>query len=1080
MALEDIRLLLVRPQDLVVTSVRLVGFDVDGDAVTAAAGPGVVEFTLPPQATGELVLDAATGLASARLGGTSRVSFRVAQGTTAPLSAEGILAMADRGEPVSEPAPPGTEPTSVELPWRLEFGPRPKAAGDALLGTFAATPFIGTGGAAGLWHLRLEAASGLALVPLEGDAGDLGEAGESFVPPLHRGQRDRIRAEGSPPQEPPTAPYMDLSSLGGTMSAKGTWPTFAWEQEIVLGRDMVVRTEAKGFLYPWGHRAVLVDVTRRVLTPEAGPATAGLRQHRLLVVPDPVRRRAQDGELARGLPFDEVEVLQPTTEVGTDEVPERFPRIPKRLEQLDLDQAAQEQALADLQAAVAALFDQRIADINANADFAAGNISARFGVIGPRIDELAEIQRAFEEFAASHPEPPVDMTPPQLETEGEPGSVPVEPFVPPEPGPRQLTHAEAVELQNLSDESAALALQSEQIEAARQAQLATPVSEADLSALGGVFADVIATAQQMRAAVPAFAAFVQSIHDQADQRHDVFVWPHARSGGRLMLPIRCDGLRMATPVLFLHDIHFDDNEDFPEFAPLTDPAVLGLIAAAWTGNQSRRLPVPGIPVDLVRSGAAPQPADVLPVHELTIGGRQDGAEFRAVIEEARVALKAVGELVPNLDGLARVTFDPEFLRDGVADKVALRLPDGLGVDFRQAADKAGGLMSPAFTADVLSRLDGPVDARALPGLLPGPPDLSAAFKDATILGIPLGSIVDNVSLPKPLSIVAEPGGGARMSWKDLVLKSHGPFVVAPGTTFELTVVRSPAETLTKCRIENFTLVLPPGGDLVKLHFKALTFLQKPGHPPDLDVDGFRFELGGDLGLLKTLQEKVDLGSAAPTVRSTPTGMRAGYSLAVPEVTAGMFVMRNVAASVGVEVPFDGRPIVTTLAFASREKPFNMSVSIFGGSGYLLFEIAEAGIRKLEASLDFGASVAISVGIAKAEVHALGGVRFLLAGNEVKVTGFLRVGGSVDVLGLVSVSVELRVELAYDGRVLSGRATAVIEIDVTFWSGSIHLDSGEYVFAGAAAAAGPPPAAAIETSEPSLADWQKYRDKFRAA
>lgn len=1073
MALEDVRLLLVRPADHVVASARLLGFQLVGDSVAAGPDGGTVEITLPPQATGEMVYDPAVGLANARLGGPSRVSFRVAPSTTAPLSVEGILTLAAEGEMVAGAAPPGLEPTSVELPWRLRLAPRPNTPGDVLRSVVPARPILGRAGAAGLWHLRLEAASGLALVPLGvDDDGDI-------APPLDRGRRDRIFAEGSPPQQPPTAPYLDLSPLGGTMSAKGTWPTFAWEQEIVIGRDMVVKTESKGFLYPWGHRAILIQVVRRVLTPDAGPATAGLQGLRLLVVPDPVRRRAEAGELARSLPFDEVEVLQPTTEISQEEVPERFQRIPKRFDQLILDLAARQQARAEQETAVTALFTQRIADINANADFAAGGVNARLDEIRPRIDELAEIDRLFQEFAASHPPPLPDTTPPVLKEEG--GSVVVEPFIPPEPGPRPLNHDEAVELNNLSAEANNIGLQLQQIEADRQAQLAAPVTEDDLAALGGFFAEVIAIAQQMRVDVPSFEAFVQGIQDQASQQHDVFVWPHADTGGRLMLPIRCDELRMTTPVLFLHDIRFADNEDFPEFAPLTDPVVLGKIDTAWTANDARRLPVPGIPVDLVRAGPTAQPADVLPVHELTITGRPDGGGFRAVIEEAKVALRAVGELVPNLDGLARVTYDTDFIRDGVADKIALRLPDGLPVDFRQAADKAGGLISPAFTADVLSRLDGPVDARALPGLLPGPPDLSAAFKDATILGIPLGSIVDNVSLPKPLSIVAEPGGGVRMSWKDLQLKSHGPFVAKPGlTTFELTVVRSPAETQTRCRIENFALVLPPGGDLVQLHFKALTFLQKPGHAPDLDVDGFRFELGGDLGLLKTLQDEVDFGSAAPTIHSTPNGMRAGYSLAVPEVQAGMFIMKNIAASVSVEVPFDGQPIVTSLAFASRENPFNLSVSIFGGGGYLLFEIAEEGIRKLEASLDFGASVAVSVGVASAEVHALGGVRFLLEGDQVKVTGFLRIGGSVDVLGLVSVSVELRVELTYDGNVLSGRATAVIEIDVTFWSGSIHLDSGEYVFAGAAVGPGPPPAAVVEAHEPSLADWQSYRDKFGAA
>ncbi|MFM9104744.1 MAG: hypothetical protein ACKOPS_26930, partial [Cyanobium sp.] len=72
---------------------------------------------------------------------------------------------------------------------------------------------------------------------------------------MNRDLRDRIRAEGAAPQDPPSAPFVDLSALGGTVSAKGVWPNFAWQQEVVLGRDMVVRTESKGFLYPWGHRA---------------------------------------------------------------------------------------------------------------------------------------------------------------------------------------------------------------------------------------------------------------------------------------------------------------------------------------------------------------------------------------------------------------------------------------------------------------------------------------------------------------------------------------------------------------------------------------------------------------------------------------------------------------------------------------------------------------------------------------------------------------------------------------------------------------------------------------------------------
>ena len=601
---------------------------------------------------------------------------------------------------------------------------------------------------------------------------------------------------------------------------------------------------------------------------------------------------------------------------------------------------------------------------------------------------------------------------------------------------------------------------------------------------GGQFADGVDLVRQLRAELPPFEQSVAAVHTEADQVLDVALWPHATTGERLRVPLRCDGLHVTSPVLFVHDLHVDENDDFDELWPLGDEAVRQRIAAAWDAAQAGRLAVAGQPVDLVRSGPTPQPADVLAVHELTISGRHDGSGFRAVIDEAKVALAAVRELVPRASDLTRVAYTLDFLRDGTADHVALRLPDAIEVDFRQAADKAGGLISPVFKADVLSRLDGPVDGRALPGFLAGPPDLAAAFDGATILGMPLAALVESIDLPRPLAIVATPDRGASMTWKDLRLRSSGPFVVHPGTTFELTVVRSPAETVTRCTITDFTLVLPPGlGDLVRIHFQTLRFEQRPGRPPDLDVEGLTLELGGDLGLLKTLQDAVDFGDNAPALRPLPNGLHAGYTLAIPETSAGAFVMRNIAVGVGVDVPFDGQPIVTSLSFASRQDPFNLSVSAFGGGGYLVFEIAQEGIRTLEASLDFGATVAIGVGVATAEVHALGGVQFLLQGDRVAVTGFLRVGGSVDVLGLVSVSVELRVELTYIEGVLKGRATAVIEIDVTFWSGSIELDSGEYTFAGAEASGdGRRSFAAIGPSdrpEPTLEDWRRYRERFAA-
>ena len=103
---------------------------------------------------------------------------------------------------------------------------------------------------------------------------------------------------------------------------------------------------------------------------------------------------------------------------------------------------------------------------------------------------------------------------------------------------------------------------------------------------------------------------------------------------------------------------------------------------------------------------------------------------------------------------------------------------------------------------------------------------------------------------------------------------------------------------------------------------------------------------------------------------------------------------------------------------------------------------------------------------------MGGVRCLVAGSDVSIAGFLRLGGSVSIFGLVSISIELRVELEYDDKKnqLAGRATLVIEIDLTLYADSVELDSGLWVFEGGSSPP-PPPDLESPTAEKGWKDYQ---------
>ena len=93
------------------------------------------------------------------------------------------------------------------------------------------------------------------------------------------------------------------------------------------------------------------------------------------------------------------------------------------------------------------------------------------------------------------------------------------------------------------------------------------------------------------------------------------------------------------------------------------------------------------------------------------------------------------------------------------------------------------------------------------------------------------------------------------------------------------------------------------------------------------------------------------------------------------------------------------------------------------------------------------------------------------------------------LGLVTASVEITVGLTYRSNTnqMVGRATLVLEIDLTLFSESVELDSGEWILAGEEDGGGggggaPPPGDRAlppgdEGRAAMLEEWRRYRSAF---
>lgn len=547
-------------------------------------------------------------------------------------------------------------------------------------------------------------------------------------------------------------------------------------------------------------------------------------------------------------------------------------------------------------------------------------------------------------------------------------------------------------------------------------------------------------------------------------RLETYVRPVRSNGEPVLFPMVChapDGpVELAIPLLFVKD-----------YSPDFDSASSDELAVKLREHYgSVTVQVSPTRLDLVR---APSPADEDRhlVRGFTIGGSQS-VNLWPSLEQLEMSLPALGRLLDN-DDYYRFSFTDDFLEKGASAQALLRLADGvesIPIDFAGKADRSGALASLNYEINAISRKYGPVKA-AVEGATELVTTPAKLFEpDATLLGYPLRNVIEKVAAPPAITSVLAPAHGpvVSMKWSDVVFKKEssspgesprGGFVADDSTSLTLDVTSSESGAITKCTVSNFAVRLPTAEPLVELSFRKLTYVRRagvaplaPDAPPDgLTVEGLGAKLLGKLKLLEELGDGVSIGDSGPKIVESTTGVGVSYAVPLPAVASGVFVMQNILLRAGVDVPFTGKSPEVVLGFASREAPFVLTVMAFGGGGYLALAANDQGLSRLDASLEFGAVVAVDFFVARGEAHVLGGVRFVwdVEQGEMEVTGYIRIGGTLDVLELVSASVELRLELTYqsESNTLVGRATLILEIDVLFLSESVELDSGEWRLVG---------------------------------
>lgn len=262
------------------------------------------------------------------------------------------------------------------------------------------------------------------------------------------------------------------------------------------------------------------------------------------------------------------------------------------------------------------------------------------------------------------------------------------------------------------------------------------------------------------------------------------------------------------------------------------------------------------------------------------------------------------------------------------------------------------------------------------------------------------------------------------------------------STLSMAVSAGPAGADVSAEITDFALNLFPGEPLIALVFDRLAFSAAAGRKADVDVVFHGIEFQGVLGFVNTLKDLVpfDGFSDPPYLDVDASGLRAGFDLALPAVAVGVFALENISLHAGVDIPFLGEALTVGFSFCTREKPFRLTVMMIGGGGFVGLTLSPKGLVVLEMSLEAGACLSINLGVASGSVSIMVGVYLRLEGDKGSLTGYFRIRGEVDVLGLISASITLELSLTYhfDSGKLIGRASVEVEVDVFLVSFSVSV------------------------------------------
>lgn len=445
----------------------------------------------------------------------------------------------------------------------------------------------------------------------------------------------------------------------------------------------------------------------------------------------------------------------------------------------------------------------------------------------------------------------------------------------------------------------------------------------------------------------------------------------------------------------------------------------------------------------------------------TIGKNQP--LFVPIMDRSNIRLEAAEAVSgASLDGGTQVAYPPHYSATGFASNkpsTFLKLLAPTNLEFGRT-DHSGGVAAPSLKLTALSRARGAIGGTEASQLADKfVPTEWFNLPSANLLGVDLVDVIANGDLSKSMTMKSTEttqGRQVQLSWipqlksSPLLLNNRA----GKNGTFRLdaTILRKPDGTVTsdiRGELHDVTMQLL-GDDLhfLDIGFQHLIFTQKDQTSPHLDVKLGDIKFAGPLQFVNELRKVLQNQSGPISVDVNGDGIVARTSVSVPSIGVGIFSLTNLALSAEVGVPFSPSPSYANFAISSKQDPFHVSVSIFGGGGWFALGVNTLGLQSIEAGFEFGGTVSLDFGVAGGSIEIMAGIYFKLEsvpgkGDRIQLTGYVRFHGEVHV-GFVSLGLSAELDLSYVSKkdhngkqrqIVTGRCEVTLEVpiapDITF-------------------------------------------------